>query len=238
MQILSQFWKDYKHPYSQPYSYVNSKLRTPSTVLSLGTLQPLFLFIRPLSTKLFQAGMAEFLVCFWLSPQLSPTPAQQPLQNIVSILPSYWTSTHLSSTGLKAHDLHTLLTKHIWKRETKRPKLFQTIKGGDEHSWPMPTLWSVHRGLNHLLKKRTLEPPLANRLPALNHSLSPGHLLTCGTDRRTSHKQTPLVLEKGHQSLRPWSLGSRDIRTAVCLLSPLLFTWAMRTEKTKTHLHK
>lgn len=109
MQILSQFWKDYKHPYSQPYSYVNSKLRTPSTVLSLGTFLPLFLFIRPLSTELFQAGMAEFLACFWLSP----TPAQQPLQNIASILPSYWTSTHLSSTGLKAHDLHTLLTKHI-----------------------------------------------------------------------------------------------------------------------------
>lgn len=169
MQILSQFWKDYKHPYSQPYSYVNSKLRTPSTVLSLGTFLPLFLFIRPLSTELFQAGMQSFWCVSGSLPSSPPTLAQQRLQNIVSILPSYWTSTHLSYTGLKAHDLHTLLTKHIWKRETKRPKLFQTIKGGDEHSWPMPTLWSVHRDLNQLLKKRTLEPPLASRVPALNH---------------------------------------------------------------------
>ena len=129
MQILSQFWKDYKHPYSQPYSYVNSNLRTPSTVLSLGTFLPLFLFIRALSIELFQAGMAEFLMCFWLSPQLPTTPAQQPLQNTVSILPSYWTSIHLSSTGLKAHDLHTLLDKHTGKGETKRPKAIPNNKG-------------------------------------------------------------------------------------------------------------
>lgn len=74
MQILSQFWKDYKHPYSQPYSYVNSKLRTPSTVLSLGTFLPLFLFIRPLSTELFQAGMQSFWCVSGSLPSSPPNP--------------------------------------------------------------------------------------------------------------------------------------------------------------------
>lgn len=151
-------------------------------------------------------------------PQVPPTPA---LPATSPGLPSL-VSHHGHSTGgrsVAAHGLHLLPCRAHATWRNQETGAIPTRNEGGLHSQPgVYMVLTCPQGPESAAQQKDPGASQASGAPAQSHSLGPGCSLTSRTDRHTSHRQTPPVLENGGWSFGQ-SLPVRDCRVSACYLS-------------------